>query len=89
MLIGIEDRTKNEDEVSGKGKIPNLIQTFYGEKLNGLSNRKDNQILAVYTDYEIGEHGYYTYFIGAKVKELSFIPEGMVGRVIPSLNNNN
>ncbi|VBB09037.1 Hypothetical protein LUCI_4323 [Lucifera butyrica] len=85
MLIGIEEKTKNENEINGKGKIPKLIQTFYSEMLSKISNRYDeNHILSVYTDYESDENGYYTYFIGAKVKDLSFIPEGMVGKTIPS-----
>ena len=84
MLIGIEDKTKNEDEINGKGKIPNLIQTFYSEMLSKISNRHGNHILSVYTDYESDENGYYTYFIGAKVKDLNSIPKGMVGRTISS-----
>jgi len=84
MLIGIEEKTKNENEINGKGKIPKLIQTFYSEMLSKISNRHENHILSVYTDYESDENGYYTYFIGAKVKNLSYIPEGMVGRTISS-----
>ncbi|MBB5336000.1 GyrI-like domain-containing protein [Pectinatus brassicae] len=84
MLIGIEETTKNENEINGKGKIPKLVQTFYSEMLSKISNRYENHILSVYTDYESDENGYYTYFIGAKVKDLSCIPEGMVGRTIPS-----
>jgi predicted transcriptional regulator YdeE len=84
MLIGIEEKTRNSDEVNGIGKIPTLIQTFYNDVLIGIPNREGNHILAVYTDYETDEYGLYTYFIGAKVKDLSFIPEGLVGRKIPS-----
>jgi len=84
MLIGIEERTRNTDEINGKGKIPKLIEAFYSEILNKIPNRHCNHILSVYTDYESDENGYYTYFIGAIVKDINFIPEGMVRRTIPS-----
>jgi predicted transcriptional regulator YdeE len=83
-VTGIETRTKNSDEMSGNGKIPQLIQSFYRDLLQKIPGRNENQILAVYTDYESDENGEYTYFIGARVKDLSQIPEGMVGRTIAS-----
>ncbi len=84
MLIGIQERTKNADEINGKGKIPKLIETFYSEMLHKISNRHDNHILSAYTNYESDENGYYTYFIGAKVKDLNTIPERMIGKIIPA-----
>lgn len=84
MLIGIEKRTINKDEITGTGKIPPLIQTFYSQILNNIPNRQGNHILSVYTDYESDENGYYTYFIGAKVNDLNSIPNGMIGKEIPS-----
>jgi predicted transcriptional regulator YdeE len=83
-LIGIETRTKNSDEITGNGKIPQLIQSFYGDLLHKIPDRDGSQILAVYTDYESDENGEYTYFLGARVNNLSRIPDGMVGRTIPS-----
>lgn len=83
-LIGIETRTNNSDEITGNGKIPQLIQSFYGEKLHKIPDRDGSQILAVYTDYESDENGEYTYFLGARVHDLSKIPDGMVGRTIAS-----
>jgi predicted transcriptional regulator YdeE len=84
QLIGIETRTTNSNEINGNGKIPQIIQSFYSNVLHKISDRDGDQILAVYTDYESDEHGEYTYFIGAKVKESCSIPDGMVKRTIPS-----
>lgn len=84
LLIGIEIRTNNEDEMSGRGKIANLGQRFYREGLPKIETHVQDSIFAVYTDYESDETGWYTYFIGVKVSSLDEIPPGMKGKRIPA-----
>jgi len=84
LLVGMEIRTNNEDEMSGRGKIANLGQQFYREGLPKIENHLDNAVLAVYTEYESDETGWYTYFIGVKVSSLDEIPPGMKGKRIPA-----
>jgi predicted transcriptional regulator YdeE len=84
-VIGIQVRTKNEEEMGGNGRISKLIQEFHTRQLiHQIPNCEENCILSVYTEYDSDEHGYYTYFIGGKVKNLDVIPEGMAGMVIPA-----
>jgi len=84
LLIGMEIRTNNEDEMSGRGKIANLGQRFYREGLPKIETHVQDSIFAVYTDYESDETGWYTYFIGVKVSSLDEIPPGMKGKRIPA-----
>ncbi len=84
LLVGMEIRTNNEDEMSGRGKIANLGQRFYREGLPKIETHVQDSIFAVYTDYESDETGWYTYFIGVKVSSLDEIPPGMKGKRIPA-----
>lgn len=84
LLVGMEIRTNNEDEMSGRGKIANLGQRFYREGLPKIETHVQDSIFAVYTDYESDETGWYTYFIGVKVSSLAEIPPGMKGKRIPA-----
>ena len=84
LLIGMEIRTNNEDEMNGLGKIENLGQRFYREGLTKIETHVQDSIFAVYTDYESDETGWYTYFIGVKVHSLDEIPPGMKGKRIPA-----
>lgn len=84
LLVGMEIRTNNEDEMNGRGKIANLGQRFYREGLPKIKTHVQDSIFAVYTDYESDENGWYTYFIGVKVRSLAEIPPGMEGKRIPA-----
>ncbi len=83
LLVGMEIRTNNEDEMNGRGKIANLGQRFYREGLPKIEIHVQDSIFAVYTDYELDETGWYTYFIGVKVSSLAEIPPGMKSKRIP------
>ena len=79
-IIGIEVQTTNE---KGKGAedIGALWGKFFGENIAGkIPNKESEEIFAIYTDYESDFTGKYTTVIGQKVRTLSSIPEGCVGR---------
>lgn len=84
-VIGIQVRTKNEEEMGGDGRVSKLIQEFHTKQMiHQIPHCEKNCILSVYTEYDSDEYGYYTYLIGGKVKNLDVIPEGMVGMLIPA-----
>lgn len=79
QLIGIAVRTTNANNKAATD-ITMLWEKFRQEDiLNKISNRIDNTIYSVYTNYE-GDHTQpYTTIIGCKVGILDMIPNGMVG----------
>ncbi|AOP35524.1 hypothetical protein A0128_17765 [Leptospira tipperaryensis] len=85
QIVGISEVTKNQDEMSGNGKIPGLWNRFFAEGiLEKIPNKKEPaNILAVYTDYESDETGKYRILIGVEVTDISSIPAGMDLRKIP------
>jgi predicted transcriptional regulator YdeE len=84
-VVGIAERTSNEREMSGQGVIGKQWERLFGERLlNQISSRADANIYAVYTDYRVDNGIEYTYVLGAKVSDVSKIPEGMVAKRIPS-----
>jgi predicted transcriptional regulator YdeE len=84
-IIGIEVRTSNPDEMSGKGKIAELWQKFYSEDVSPkIPGKRGDAILAAYTDYESDVNGAYSLIVGSEVDSLANIPAGLVGREIPA-----
>ncbi|PJZ51922.1 GyrI-like domain-containing protein [Leptospira adleri] len=85
QVIGISEVTNNQDEMSGTGKIGGLWNRFFADGiLDKIPNKKEPaNIFAVYTDYELDETGNYRILIGAEVKDVSSVPEGMILRKIP------
>ncbi|MBM9500885.1 GyrI-like domain-containing protein [Leptospira sp. 201903071] len=85
QIVGISEVTKNQDEISGNGKIGGLWNRFFAEGiLDKIPHKKDPaNLFAVYTDYESDETGKYRILIGAEVEDASSIPEGMILRKIP------
>jgi predicted transcriptional regulator YdeE len=84
-IIGIEVRTSNPDEMSGKGKIGEIWQKFYSENiLSKIPGKCGDAVLAAYTDYESDVNGAYSLIIGSEVDSLANIPAGLVGREIPA-----
>ena len=79
-LIGISVKTTNENGQSVK-EIAELWQRFMSENiLTKIPNKVDSMIYSLYTDYE-GDHTKpYTTILGCKVKNLTSIPDGMVGK---------
>ena len=83
-LVGIDARTSGEREMSGDGVIPGLWQKFYQEHiLEKIPSKADQSVYAVYTDYSRDRMGEYTVVIGAKVKDKTDAPPGMVLKRIP------
>jgi len=84
-IIGIEVRTSNPDEMTGKGKIGEIWQKFYSENiLSKIPGKGGDAVLAAYTDYESDVNGAYSLIIGSEVDSLANIPAGLVGREIPA-----
>ncbi|QPH86267.1 GyrI-like domain-containing protein [Campylobacter concisus] len=63
-IYGVKTRTKNEDEMGGKGKIPALWSKFMSEHYDGKS-----EIYSVYCNYESDFDGHYDNFIGTRSRQ--------------------
>ncbi len=84
-IIGIEARTSGEQEMYGDGLVAGLWQKFYQEHiLEKIPNKADQNIYAVYTDYSRDRMGGYTVVIGARVKDKTQAPEGMLLKAVPA-----
>jgi predicted transcriptional regulator YdeE len=84
-IIGIVARTSGEQEMYGDGQIAGLWQKFYQEHiLEQIPNKAEKNIYAVYTDYSGDRLGAYTVLIGARVKDKTQAPAGMVLKTIPA-----
>lgn len=84
-FIGIKTRTSNSEEMSGSGKIAALWNKFFSEQLlNQIPGRLDQNIIAIYCDYESDANAPYSLVIGAKVAIGSQPPPGMELLSIPS-----
>lgn len=78
-VIGISTRTTNANGQSGKD-IEALWTRFWGEEIQAkIPNKVNDDIYAVYTDYESDYTGAYTLIIGLKVNTLDDIPPGYAG----------
>ena len=81
-IIGIAIRTTNENAQASRD-IPVLWNKFMSEgTIEKITNKIDQTIYCVYTDYEKDHTKPYTTIIGCKVNNLNNIPEGMVGKKI-------
>ena len=83
-VVGIEARTSGDREISGDGAIGPLWQKFYQERvLDKIPNKVDPNIYVLYTAYAHDRFGEYTVVIGAKVKDKSPAPDGLVLKTVP------
>lgn len=81
-VIGISVRTTNENGQSAKD-IEALWGKFWaGEIQKQIPNKANDDIYAVYTDYETDFNGPYTLIIGLPVSSLENIPKDFVGITI-------
>lgn len=92
-VVGISAVTNNADEMAGGdlARIPGLWQRFFAENIgaqipNRITAENAPGIATLYTDIESDEAGPYRIIIGALVNDLSTIPDGMEGRVVPAGN---
>jgi predicted transcriptional regulator YdeE len=84
-VVGIESRTSGEKEMAGDGVIPQMWQRFYQERvLDKIPNRADQNVYALYTSFSHDRMGEYTVVIGARVKDKSQVPAGMVLKSVPA-----
>lgn len=81
-VIGISIRTTNENGQSS-GDLEALWGKFWGEEIQKqIPNKVNDDIYAVYTDYETDFTGPYTVIIGLRVSSLEDVPEGFVAITI-------
>ena len=81
-VTGISIRTTNGNGQSAK-ELETLWSKFWGEEIQKqIPNKINDNIYAVYTDYEADFTRPYTAFIGLPVSSLENIPEGFVGITI-------
>ncbi len=86
-FIGKPVTTTNEAEMKGEGVILSQRQSFYRDRmLEKIPNKKNSNILAVYTDYESDETGSYTFALGTEVTNIDDVPNGMKSYSIPECN---
>lgn len=82
-IIGIEARTTNAKEATGEGIIGKQWQKFFSEGyVQRIPNRADGNIYALYSDYASDHNGEYSFLIGAKVKDGTTPPSGMVAKEV-------
>ena len=79
-IIGIAVETTNQNGQNAED-LGNLWGQFFADNLmENIPNRIENDIYAIYTDYESDFRGGYTAILGLKVSSLENIPSGLIGR---------
>lgn len=83
-VIGVAARTHNAAEKNGKGKIGEIWHTLLRDNLAAkIPNKLGIDLIAVYTDYETGRDGHYTYLLGLPVSSIKNIPAKLVAKYVP------
>ena len=81
-FIGLELRTNNEE---CSQTMPAHKERFFKENVCAKIPKKlNNNILALYTDYEGDYTQPYSWVLGCEVSSLDDVPHGLVGKVIPA-----
>lgn len=81
FFIGLELRTSNEECFF---TMPAHKDRFFKEKIiSKIPNKINENVLALYTDYEGDYTKPYSWILGCEVSSLDEIPEGLVGKIIP------
>jgi len=79
-LIGVAIKTTNKNG-QAMADIGQAWERFYSEALHSkIPAKVDEDIYAVYTDYQSDYQGKYTFILGCKVSSLAKIPNGFEGR---------
>lgn len=82
-VAGYEVRTRNADEMSGRGRIGPLWQRFVAENLGARIPRiAGSPTIVVYSGYASDEKGEYDYLLGAPVSSVEDLPDGMTWREV-------
>jgi predicted transcriptional regulator YdeE len=75
FMAGLATRTSNATEMSGRGKIGDIWQSFLQPGLVAkIPNKIGVDLIAVYTDYETDHTGHYTYFLGLPIISAEALP---------------
>ena len=84
-IAGRSVRTNNAREVTPEAQIGKLWQQLFTENfLARIPNRLDDHVIALYTDYENGKDGMYTYLLGAKVSSRKNLAAEFAARQVAS-----
>jgi len=84
-VVGIEARTTNAQEMSGKGVIPKLWGRFMQEDLiEKIPDHVGSDVIVLNTDYQSDKNGEYTYVLGVKVSSTHDVPSGMTIHHVPA-----
>lgn len=82
FFIGLELRTNNEECAF---TMPAHKEKFFRENIAAkIPGKINNNIYALYTDYEGDYTKPYSWILGCEVESLDEVPEGLVGKVIPA-----
>ena len=81
FFIGLELRTNNEE--CSLAMSAHKDKFFQKNIPSIIPNKIDDNILALYTDYEGDYTKPYSWILGCEVSSLEQVPEGLVGKVIP------
>lgn len=86
-LVGLSVRTTNENGQAAQD-IPALWNKFMSENIFAqISDKIDQQIYCMYTDYEDDFRKPYTTILGCKVaNNPTAVPEGLVAKFVPADN---
>lgn len=88
-VVGISTRTTNANGQSAHD-IEILWNRFWDNQVpKKITNKTNEAIYAVYTDYETDHTGPYSTIIGFAVSDLTTIPEGLVGITIEKTSYKN
>lgn len=81
FFIGLELRTNNAECSSA---MPAHKERFFKENISAkIENKVNENILALYTDYEGDYTKPYSWILGYEVSSLGAVPDGLVGKEIP------
>lgn len=82
LVVGIAIRTNNQE---CRETIPALTNKFYQEGIPAkIPHKVNDDILAIYTDYEGDFTKPYTYILGCEVSSFDQAPPGLVKKTIPA-----
>ncbi|GAE32549.1 GyrI-like domain-containing protein [Alkalihalobacillus hemicellulosilyticus] len=84
-FAGVGTKTSNEKEVTAEGVIPKMWEQFYQQSISDvIENKKDNTVLALYSDYETDVNGPYFFRIGHQLQSRSDQNGGIELKEIPA-----
>jgi predicted transcriptional regulator YdeE len=83
-VVGISIRTTNQNGQSATD-LMNLWNKFYSENISSkITDKVNNDIYALYTNYDSDYTSWYTTIIGHSVASIDNLPDGLIGHEIGS-----